>query len=65
MQETNLSEPLDNSEFYKMEASEKAIVKAYKNHLLKDTPVFKIRELMIAVNKIHERYPDFDMSQVP
>ena len=63
MQEISSSEPL--TDFDKMSGSEKAILKAYKNHLLKDTPAHQMRELMFTVNDIHEKYPDFDMGQVP
>jgi len=52
-------------EWEKLNSEEMAIMRAYRNHLFKKTPVADMNVLMFRVNDIHEKYPDFHIGCVP
>ena len=54
-----------NEEWLKLSTEEKAIMRAYRNHLFKKTPVPDMKILMISVNEIHGKYPEFDIGCIP
>lgn len=58
MQETNLI----SDEWKKLNSEEKALVRAYVKQLFSDDISLKMVE---RINKIHEKYPDFDLSHFP
>lgn len=65
MNETNYKSPLRliENEWDELSSSEKSLCKIYQRQLMSGT---KIRpELILAINDIHEKHPEFHMGCIP